>query len=93
MWRCEIGSRERARAAVPRERAADRARDRFAHAVIVFVDGEGYPLSVATDFRVDPERGDRADAGCRANFQDRSLRGQIARQIAPSKFILQLMLV
>jgi 1,4-dihydroxy-2-naphthoate polyprenyltransferase len=30
---------------------------RFEHAVIVFVDGEGYPLSVATDFRADPERG------------------------------------
>jgi 1,4-dihydroxy-2-naphthoate octaprenyltransferase len=31
--------------------------DRFEHAVIVFVDGEGYPLSVATDFRADPDRG------------------------------------
>ena len=31
--------------------------ERFEHAVIVFVDGEGYPLSVATDFRADPERG------------------------------------
>jgi len=30
---------------------------RFEHAVIVFVDPEGYPLSVATDFRADPERG------------------------------------
>jgi 1,4-dihydroxy-2-naphthoate polyprenyltransferase len=30
--------------------------DRFAHAVIVFVDTDGYPLAVATDFRVD-ERG------------------------------------
>jgi 1,4-dihydroxy-2-naphthoate octaprenyltransferase len=31
--------------------------DRFEHAVIVFVDGEGYPLAVATDFRADPDRG------------------------------------
>ena len=31
--------------------------ERFEHAVIVFVDGEGYPLSVATDFRADPDRG------------------------------------
>ena len=31
--------------------------DRFEHAVIVFVDSEGYPLSVATDFRADPDRG------------------------------------
>ncbi len=30
---------------------------RFNHAVIAFVDGEGYPLSVATGFRADPERG------------------------------------
>ena len=33
-----------------------RLSDRFEHAVIVFVDGEGYPLAVATDFRTDPER-------------------------------------
>jgi 1,4-dihydroxy-2-naphthoate polyprenyltransferase len=31
--------------------------DRFSHAVIVFIDDDGYPLSVATDFRVDPNRG------------------------------------
>jgi 1,4-dihydroxy-2-naphthoate polyprenyltransferase len=31
--------------------------ERFAHAVIVFVDDDGYPLSVATGFRSDPERG------------------------------------
>jgi 1,4-dihydroxy-2-naphthoate octaprenyltransferase len=29
----------------------------FSHAVLVFVDAEGYPLSVATEFRVDAERG------------------------------------
>lgn len=31
--------------------------ERFSHAVLVFVDEEGYPLSVATDFETDPERG------------------------------------
>jgi 1,4-dihydroxy-2-naphthoate polyprenyltransferase len=31
--------------------------ERFSHAVIAFVDDEGYPMSVATDFRVDRERG------------------------------------
>ena len=31
--------------------------DRFTHAVIAYVDAEGYPLSVATDFRADPDRG------------------------------------
>ncbi len=31
--------------------------DRFEHAVIVFVDAEGYPLAVATDFSADPGRG------------------------------------
>ena len=31
--------------------------ERFEHAVIVFVDDDGYPLSVATDFRADAERG------------------------------------
>ena len=31
--------------------------DRFSHAVLVFVDEEGYPLAVATDFETDPERG------------------------------------
>jgi 1,4-dihydroxy-2-naphthoate polyprenyltransferase len=29
---------------------------RFSHAVIAFVDAEGYPMSVASEFRVDPER-------------------------------------
>jgi 1,4-dihydroxy-2-naphthoate polyprenyltransferase len=29
----------------------------FAHAVLVLVDAQGYPLSVATEFRVDAERG------------------------------------
>jgi 1,4-dihydroxy-2-naphthoate octaprenyltransferase len=31
--------------------------ERFSHAVLVFVDDDGYPLSVATDFETDPERG------------------------------------
>jgi 1,4-dihydroxy-2-naphthoate octaprenyltransferase len=31
--------------------------DRFDHAVIAFVDEDGYPLAVATDFGVDPDRG------------------------------------
>ncbi len=30
---------------------------RFGHAVIAFVDDDGYPLAVATDFRTDPDRG------------------------------------
>ena len=34
-----------------------RLAERFEHAVIVFVDGEGYPFSVATDFQADPEQG------------------------------------
>lgn len=32
-------------------------RDRFEHAVLVFLDAEGYPMSVATDYSVDPGRG------------------------------------
>jgi 1,4-dihydroxy-2-naphthoate octaprenyltransferase len=31
--------------------------ERFDHAVVVFVDDDGYPLSVATSFRVEAERG------------------------------------
>jgi 1,4-dihydroxy-2-naphthoate octaprenyltransferase len=31
--------------------------ERFEHAVIAFVDDDGYPLSVATEFRADAERG------------------------------------
>ena len=31
--------------------------ERFEHAVIAFVDDEGYPMSVATEFRADSERG------------------------------------
>jgi 1,4-dihydroxy-2-naphthoate polyprenyltransferase len=31
--------------------------ERFAHAVIAYVDAEGYPMSVATEFQVDPGRG------------------------------------
>jgi 1,4-dihydroxy-2-naphthoate octaprenyltransferase len=31
--------------------------ERFAHAVIAYVDDDGYPMSVAAGFRADPERG------------------------------------
>jgi 1,4-dihydroxy-2-naphthoate octaprenyltransferase len=30
--------------------------DRFSHAVIAYVDADGYPMSVASEFRVDPDR-------------------------------------
>src|SRR5918992_2741047 len=32
-------------------------KDRFSHAVIAYVDEDGYPMSVATEFDVDPSRG------------------------------------
>ena len=35
----------------------ERLGDRFSHAVIVFVGADGYPVSVATDFEADAERG------------------------------------
>ncbi|MFN2589642.1 MAG: prenyltransferase [Actinomycetota bacterium] len=31
--------------------------DRYSHAVVAFLDDQGYPLSVATGFRADPDRG------------------------------------
>jgi 1,4-dihydroxy-2-naphthoate polyprenyltransferase len=34
-----------------------RLKERFDHAVIAYVDAEGYPMSVATEFRVDAHRG------------------------------------
>jgi 1,4-dihydroxy-2-naphthoate polyprenyltransferase len=34
-----------------------RIEEGFSHAVIAFVDDDGYPLSVATSYRVDPSRG------------------------------------
>jgi len=34
-----------------------RLEERFGHAVIAYVDAEGYPMSVATEFEVDEERG------------------------------------
>jgi 1,4-dihydroxy-2-naphthoate polyprenyltransferase len=34
-----------------------RIEEGFSHAVIAFVDDDGYPLSVATSYRVDPNRG------------------------------------
>jgi 1,4-dihydroxy-2-naphthoate polyprenyltransferase len=30
--------------------------DRFTHAVIAYVDADGYPMSVASEFRIDPDR-------------------------------------
>jgi 1,4-dihydroxy-2-naphthoate polyprenyltransferase len=35
----------------------ERLQERFSHAVIAYVGVDGYPMSVATEFRVDPERG------------------------------------
>jgi len=40
----------------PRE-LIGRLEERFAHAVIAYVDAEGYPMSVASGFHVDAERG------------------------------------
>jgi 1,4-dihydroxy-2-naphthoate polyprenyltransferase len=34
-----------------------RLEERFGHAVIAYVDEDGYPMSVATEFKVDPDRG------------------------------------
>ena len=34
-----------------------RLEERFGHAVIAYVDADGYPMSVATDFEVDEARG------------------------------------
>ena len=41
----------------PTEELMGRLEERFEHAVIAYVDDEGYPMSVATEFRVDPQRG------------------------------------
>src|SRR5437762_12319167 len=49
----------------PGDSSPDRARrlmgslteERFTHAVVAFVDARGYPMSVATGFRVEPDRG------------------------------------
>jgi 1,4-dihydroxy-2-naphthoate polyprenyltransferase len=35
----------------------ERLQERFSHAVIAYVGVDGYPMSVATEFRVDPDRG------------------------------------
>lgn len=42
--------------AVDRE-VLQRIEEGYRHAVIVFLDDEGYPMSVATEFRIDAERG------------------------------------
>jgi 1,4-dihydroxy-2-naphthoate polyprenyltransferase len=41
----------------PTEELMGRLEERFGHAVIAFVDEDGYPMSVATDFRVDAQQG------------------------------------
>jgi 1,4-dihydroxy-2-naphthoate octaprenyltransferase len=51
-WRREGDPGESAPAAV-----LDRLEGNFTHAVISFLDDQGYPLSVATGFRVDADRG------------------------------------
>ena len=51
-WRREGGPGEATPAAV-----LDRLEGNFTHAVISFLDDQGYPLSVATGFRVDADRG------------------------------------
>jgi 1,4-dihydroxy-2-naphthoate octaprenyltransferase len=40
----------------PNRELMGRLQERFSHAVIAFVDEDGYPLSVATEFRVDADR-------------------------------------
>jgi len=51
-WRRESGPGETAPTVV-----LDRLEGKFTHAVVSFLDADGYPLSVATGFRVDAERG------------------------------------
>jgi 1,4-dihydroxy-2-naphthoate polyprenyltransferase len=41
----------------PTEELMDGLEERFEHAVIAYVDDDGYPMSVATEFRVDAQRG------------------------------------
>jgi 1,4-dihydroxy-2-naphthoate polyprenyltransferase len=41
----------------PTQELMGRLEERFGHAVIAFVDEDGYPMSVATEFRVDAQRG------------------------------------
>jgi 1,4-dihydroxy-2-naphthoate octaprenyltransferase len=41
----------------PNPELMGRLQERFSHAVIAFVDDDGYPMAVATEFRVDADRG------------------------------------
>jgi 1,4-dihydroxy-2-naphthoate octaprenyltransferase len=41
----------------PTEELMGRLEDRFGHAVIAYVDDDGYPMSIATGFQVDAQRG------------------------------------
>jgi 1,4-dihydroxy-2-naphthoate octaprenyltransferase len=41
----------------PTRELIGRLEERFGHAVIAYVDADGYPMSVATEFEVDEERG------------------------------------
>src|SRR5919109_4658935 len=40
-----------------RRELLDSLDEQYSHAVMAFLDPEGYPLSVATSFRAEPERG------------------------------------
>src|SRR4029079_8529255 len=51
-WRRDAGPGETAPTVV-----LDRLEAKFTHAVVSFLDADGYPLSVATGFRVDADRG------------------------------------
>jgi 1,4-dihydroxy-2-naphthoate polyprenyltransferase len=51
-----MSARAPAAGAVPR-RLLEELDDRYSHAVVAFVDRDGYPMSVATGFRSDPSRG------------------------------------
>jgi 1,4-dihydroxy-2-naphthoate polyprenyltransferase len=41
----------------PNPELMGRLRERFSHAVIAYVDDDGYPMAVATEFQVDADRG------------------------------------
>ena len=49
----------------PTPELISRLQERFGHAVIAYVDMDGYPMSVATDFQVDSGPWRRPPAGGR----------------------------
>jgi 1,4-dihydroxy-2-naphthoate octaprenyltransferase len=53
-WQRDPGDSSPARA---RRLMGSLTEERFTHAVVAFVDARGYPMSVATRFRVEPDRG------------------------------------